>query len=504
MPRDEDLKRIRDNQRKCRQRRRDYVAELESKIATYAEAAAEADKRRQAIEETLRRENEALRTLLASSGFDHHVLEHYTAEKRQEVILDEIRTSLSFAANTVTTTLELPSDSMAPQLPNVTPSFAFPTTIREVADTGLAAPSTVDFTPWQSTDLRTCLDFPVPTLHEPTVLDRESQTRLLGLLPPTNRSTTGVDITIGLPDPILQDTTLCAVAIQIVRHSHEAVEMAEDTYQQVQSRYGDIAKRTGVTVHDKEDDIALAFGYSAKDLRALPDKANLGLSCGNPVPHANIKEGETIVDLGSGGGIDVLLAARKVGPEGNAIGIDMTKDMIDLAKKNAEAAGLSNTRFIEASITSIPLPDASVDCIISNCVINLIPSKDKCSVFQEIARLLKPGGRVAISDILARKELPSNIVNDIALHVGCIAGASQVAEYEEYLQRAGFKDILMVDTKADLNLYKQSSYLGQSSCCGPAESRKEWPAEYTEMDFNEWVASFQIYAVKDSSVADGP
>ncbi|KAK9607390.1 hypothetical protein V6Z93_000937 [Aspergillus fumigatus] len=275
--------------------------------------------------------------------------------------------------------------------------------------------------------------------------------------------------------------------------------MAEDTYQQVQSHYGDIAKRSRVTFHDKEDEIALAFGYNATDLRALPDKANLGLSCGNPVAYANIKQGETIVDLGSGGGIDVL-AARKVGPEGNAIGIDMTRDMVDLAKTNAEAAGLPNTRFIEASITSIPLPDASVDCIISNCVINLIPLKDKPSVFQEIARLLKPGGRIAISDILARKELPPKIVNDIALHVGCIAGASQVVEYEEYLDRAGFTDILMVDSKADLNLYKQSSYLGQSSCCGPAESRKEWPTEFAELDFNEWVASFQIYAVKSTSV----
>jgi arsenite methyltransferase len=229
--------------------------------------------------------------------------------------------------------------------------------------------------------------------------------------------------------------------------------MPDDTYQHVRSRYGDIAKRTDVTVHDKEDDIALAFGYSAKDLRALPDKANLGLSCGNPVAHANIKEGETIVDLGSGGGIDVLLAARKVGPEGTAIGIDMTKDMIDLAKKNAEAAGLSNTRFIEASITSIPLPDASVDCIISNCVINLIPSKDKPTVFQEIARLLKPGGRVAISDILARKELPAKIVNDIALHVGCIAGASQVAEYEDYLKRAGFEGTYLDSTQILLFRY---------------------------------------------------
>jgi arsenite methyltransferase len=113
--------------------------------------------------------------------------------------------------------------------------------------------------------------------------------------------------------------------------------------------------------------------------------------------------------------------------------------MIKLANQNAKSTGLSNTLFIEASITSIPLPDSSIDCIISNCVINLVPSNDKASVFQEIARLLKPGGRVAISDILAKKELPRHIVDDIALYVGCIAGASQVVQYEEYLQHAGFK-----------------------------------------------------------------
>jgi arsenite methyltransferase len=113
--------------------------------------------------------------------------------------------------------------------------------------------------------------------------------------------------------------------------------------------------------------------------------------------------------------------------------------MIDLATKNAKASGLSNTSFIKASITSIPLPDSSVDCIISNCVINLVPAKDKALVFHEIARLLKPGGRLAVSDILARKELPKSIVDDMALYVGCIAGASQVAEYEEYLRQAGFQ-----------------------------------------------------------------
>ncbi|PKX91178.1 bZIP transcription factor [Aspergillus novofumigatus IBT 16806] len=223
---DEDLKRVRENQRKCRQRRRDYVAELESKIAAYAEAAAEADRWRKAVEGDLRRENEALRTLLTSSGLD--VLGHSTAEKHQEVVLDDIQTSLSFAANTVPTTLELHADLMALQLPNVTPTFGFPATTREVANTGPAAPSSVDFTPSQSTDLSTCLDFRVPTLHGPTVPDEESQSRLLELLPPTNQSTTGLDITIGLVDPILQDTTLCAVAIHLVRHCNKkALSMVE-------------------------------------------------------------------------------------------------------------------------------------------------------------------------------------------------------------------------------------------------------------------------------------
>lgn len=182
--------------------------------------------------------------------------------------------------------------------------------------------------------------------------------------------------------------------------------------------------------------------------------------------------------------------------------------MIELANNNTKSAGLPNTLFIEASITSIPLPDSSVDCIISNCVINLVPRNDKPSVFKEIARLLKPGGRVAISDILARKALPQKVADDLVLYVGCIAGASQAAEYEEYLVSAGFKgtysyaemalginstsDILMVDTKSDLNLYKQSSCLAQGGCCGSADSSKESTADFAEMDFNEWAGTFSV------------
>ncbi|CRG89584.1 hypothetical protein PISL3812_06621 [Talaromyces islandicus] len=272
-----------------------------------------------------------------------------------------------------------------------------------------------------------------------------------------------------------------------------------DAYQLVQSHYGDIAKKTITNpAQDGEKNIAMAFGYSEEDLLSLPGKTNLGLSCGNPMAYANVKLGETVVDLGSGGGIDVFLAARKVGPTGKAIGIDMTKDMIDLATKNAKASGLFNASFIEASITAIPQPDSSVDCIISNCVINLVPAKDKGLVFYEIARLLKPGGRLAISDILARKELPQSIVDNMALYVGCIAGASQVAEYKEYLRQAGFQDILLVDTEADLNLYKESSYLQQSTCCTPSSYSKNTETESASVDYNEWAGSFQIYAVKPS------
>ncbi|KAE8318737.1 S-adenosyl-L-methionine-dependent methyltransferase [Aspergillus transmontanensis] len=216
--------------------------------------------------------------------------------------------------------------------------------------------------------------------------------------------------------------------------------MCDNTYNLVQSRYGDIAKQsTNHQQHDKEEEIARAFGYSAEDLGSLPGKTNLGLSCGNPVGFANFKEGETILDLGSGSGIDVLLVARKVGLNGQVIGVDMTKSMIELAEKNIQKAKLPNARIIEANINSVPLPSSSVDCVISNCVINLVPATDKAAVFEEIARLLKPGGRVAISDILARKPLPDRITNNMALYVGCVAGASQIGHYEEYLKQAGFE-----------------------------------------------------------------
>jgi len=217
--------------------------------------------------------------------------------------------------------------------------------------------------------------------------------------------------------------------------------------------------------------VAEAFGYTADELAGIPAEANMGLSCGNPIATANLRAGETVVDLGCGGGLDVFLAAKKVGPAGKAIGIDMTPEMIALARKNAQKGGAdgkpyANVEFHQSTIDRIPLPDASVDVIISNCVINLAP--DKHAVFAEMFRALKPGGRVAVSDIALKKPLPPEMEQDIAAYVGCIAGAIQIDDYQAGLKRAGFSHVAVVDASADLNAY--SLVEGQAGCCSPAMS----------------------------------
>src|SRR5881394_3438943 len=185
--------------------------------------------------------------------------------------------------------------------------------------------------------------------------------------------------------------------------------------QAVRSRYGAVAISNLSTEHEGVRAVAEAFGYSPEELAAIPAEANMGLSCGNPTATANLREGEVVVDLGSGGGLDVFLAAAKVGPAGRAIGIDMTPEMIRLAQRNAAKANdgkdYSNVEFHLATIDKLPLRDNSVDCVISNCVINLAP--DKPAVFREIARVLKPGGRLAVSDIALKRPLPIEIERDV-------------------------------------------------------------------------------------------
>lgn len=243
--------------------------------------------------------------------------------------------------------------------------------------------------------------------------------------------------------------------------------MSENIERAVRSTYGSVALSDLSSNNEGVRAVAEAFGYSPEELASIPAEANMGLSCGNPTATANLREGETVVDLGSGGGLDVFLAATKVGPTGRAIGIDMTPEMVELARRNAQQGNngepFTNVEFHLASIDKLPLSDNSVDCVISNCVINLAP--DKTAVFREIARVLKPGGRVAVSDIALKKELPAEVANDVSAYTGCIAGAIPIADYKRGLLEAGFSQVEVVDSVADLNAYAKLE--NQSGCCAP-------------------------------------
>jgi ubiquinone/menaquinone biosynthesis C-methylase UbiE len=242
-----------------------------------------------------------------------------------------------------------------------------------------------------------------------------------------------------------------------------------DIRDQVKSKYGAVAVSGLSSEHSGVKSLAEAFGYTPEELTSIPAEANMGLSCGNPTATANLKPGEVVVDLGCGGGLDVLLSAVKVGPTGKAIGIDMTEEMIVLARKNAargrDGQPVENVEFHLASIDDIPLSDATADCVISNCVINLAP--DKHAVFREITRILKPGGRLAVSDIALKNTLPDELSQDVSAYVGCIAGAIPIEEYRKALIEAGFSQVEVVDTGADLNAYAKVENL--AGCCSSSE-----------------------------------
>jgi arsenite methyltransferase len=186
--------------------------------------------------------------------------------------------------------------------------------------------------------------------------------------------------------------------------------------------------------------------YGTEDTAALPEEAvRASLGCGNPTALADLRPGEVVLDLGSGGGIDVLLSAKRVGPSGKAYGLDMTDEMLALARENQRKAGVENVEFLKGAIESIPLPDDTVDVIISNCVINLSADKDR--VLGEAFRVLKPGGRFAVSDVVVRGEVPAAIRRSVELWIGCVAGALDETEYREKLDKAGFEAIDLEPTR---------------------------------------------------------
>jgi arsenite methyltransferase len=297
--------------------------------------------------------------------------------------------------------------------------------------------------------------------------------------------------------------------------------MSEMIINAVRSRYGAVAGSGLSNKNEGVRAVAEAFGYTPEELASIPPEANMGLSCGNPTAMACLREGETVVDLGSGGGLDIFLAAAKVGPSGRAIGIDMTPEMIELARSNAAKLDREseNVEFHLATIDDLPLGDDAADCVISNCVINLAP--DKKAVFREIARVLKPGGRLAISDIALKRPLPPEVHSDVLAYIGCIAGAITQEEYSQGLVEAGFSDVMIVDSGADLNAYAKVE--NQSGCCSPTMSETSNPGGQTlpvmkmssccgdgadedlhgglkellaRYDINEYAASVKVFALK--------
>ena len=227
---------------------------------------------------------------------------------------------------------------------------------------------------------------------------------------------------------------------QVREHYAERAVQADEATAPV-SCCGPGSSCCGGSAVEAQDELARGL-YDISETSDLPDGAVLAsLGCGNPTALADLQPGETVLDLGSGGGIDVLLSAKRVGPAGKAYGLDMTDEMLALARKNQEKAGVTNVEFLQGEMETIPLPDASVDVIISNCVINLSPDKDK--VLAEAFRVLKPGGRFAVSDIVFQGDvslIPERIMRDIEAWSGCIAGALEEEDYLEKLARAGFAD----------------------------------------------------------------
>jgi arsenite methyltransferase len=265
----------------------------------------------------------------------------------------------------------------------------------------------------------------------------------------------------------------------------------KDLQQKVKETYGNIAREGGSCCGtsascscSSDSSLSLQIGYSEKELQKIPRNADLGLGCGNPGAFASLTDGEIVLDLGSGAGIDCFIAAEKVGKTGKVIGVDMTPEMVEKAQRNAEKSVYSNIEFKLGSIENLPVEDDSIDVVISNCVINLVPDKQR--VFEEIYRVLKPGGRFVVSDIVLTQDLPESISQSVEHYVACIAGAELKNRYITYIEKAGFIDIICNDGFPYTNVFHEGEKIRSTCCCATDD----------HIDLNDVVMSINVSARK--------
>jgi arsenite methyltransferase len=271
----------------------------------------------------------------------------------------------------------------------------------------------------------------------------------------------------------------------------------EEIKKAVRDRYADIVTKSGKCClpsasccggDSAVETISRDIGYRTEDLEAVPEGANLGLGCGNPVALASLRKGETVVDLGAGAGFDCFLAAKEVGKNGRVIGVDMTPAMLDKARENAQKGGYDNVEFRLGEIENLPVADNTADIIISNCVINLSP--DKRRVFQEAFRVLKPGGRLMVSDIVLLKELPEALKESIDAYVGCVAGAIMKDDYLDAMNKAGLQEVRIIDE----TLFPVKDFIGYANALEIVECTDVLMEMAREL--GTAIASIKVQAVK--------